>query len=374
MKYFSQTCLVVWAVLLGAACADPTDNVPMASTSSAQQEGRQTQQADGFDLEETYSTNHGGSPIEGSGRGLKGSEGLAGKGYGKGYGKGGFASPAGQVVTKYTKVYSTDNEVIPVHTKYTKRSKSGKGYGKGGEGSASQESPEEEASASSTYSKGGSKGLKASGSNSKGKGSKSNKGSKKSRTGSVKSEKKSSEEEEESIECPEVEEGVGEFTGEFTSYFNSVYSLLFDSRVGIEDAVEALVIAYNNVAERYAVDIRMEEAVLFDISEGRRLTLEEAISIRSLQLDSNETETVSTDFNIQVTGSCTLCGQSFTFFDAIDSLRRLDEESECLLPGVPSNEKVRAEYNIIIEQLLIPNVQECEQLVEIEKVRCAESA
>ena len=133
-------------------------------------------------------------------------------------------------------------------------------------------------------------------------------------------------------------------------------------------------IAYNNVAERYAVDIRMEEAVLFDISEGRRLTLEEAISIRSLQLDSNETETVSTDFNLQVTGSCTLCGQSFTFFDAIDSLRRLDEESECLLPGVPSNEKVREEYNIIIEQLLIPNVQECEQLVEVEKVRCAESA
>ena len=45
-----------------------------------------------------------------------------------------------------------------------------------------------------------------------------------------------------------------------------------------------------------------------------------------------------------------------------------DDYDGCPLPGLPSEEEVREEYNIVLEKMDIPNIEECVELEEIDRV------
>lgn len=187
--------------------------------------------------------------------------------------------------------------------------------------------------------------------------------------------------------CPPVEP-VGTQSGQFESFFDTTYGALSDSRVGLEDAVSALTIAYNRVAERYAAEIMIEESDIFDALTGRRLSFAEAELRRKLQFSLN--------IVIRVIGFCVLCERNLTIRNQVIDTpsvpinigggntggglgilpggrrRELEEEEElvCLLPGLPTAEEVRLEYNIVLEEISPPNIDDCEELVEIDRVSC----
>lgn len=220
-------------------------------------------------------------------------------------------------------------------------------------GKSGKKSSKSSSNDSSKASKSGKKSSKSSGS-SYGKGSKAdNKYSKKSSSGSSKSKSARP-------TCPPVEP-VGSFSGQFTSYFRSLYALIMESNVGIEDGVAALTMAYNKVAEKYAADIIMEESFPFDPTSRRRLSFQEVELRRSLQL--------LLDFNIQVIGFCNGCEQQMTMGNQVSARRQLDDDGlDCPLPGLPTEEEVRIEYNNVIEKLDIPNIEDCVELEEIDRV------
>jgi hypothetical protein len=160
--------------------------------------------------------------------------------------------------------------------------------------------------------------------------------------------------------CPPVEP-VGSFTGQFTTFFRSLFALLMESNVGLEDGAAALTIAYNRVAERYAADIIMEESFPFDPVGRRRLSFQEVQLRRNLQL--------RLDFNIEVIGFCTGCGQQMTFGNQVSTRRQLDDDGlNCLLPGLPTEDEVKFEYNKVLVELDIPNIEECVELEEMDQV------
>lgn len=139
-----------------------------------------------------------------------------------------------------------------------------------------------------------------------------------------------------------------------------------DSDVGLDVAVPALVIAYNRVMEKYAAEVIMQDAAIYDTESRRRLSFAEAESRRTRQRDLQ----VSLNTYLIIAGWCTACSREFTYNNQITGRRRqLYESLDCPLPGLPEAEEVREEYNIVLEELKVENIQTCEYLAEISQVR-----
>jgi hypothetical protein len=160
-----------------------------------------------------------------------------------------------------------------------------------------------------------------------------------------------------------VEPDTGE-TADFTSYFRSLYSLLSDSSLGLEKAAGALATAYNRLMENFAAVAVMEATFLFDEASNRRLLWEE---VRKRELQGFNFDEI-----LEASGYCIGCERQFTLSNQITGRRHLksvgrDGES-CLRPGLPTEEEVRAEYNIVLAELGDENVEECLELKEIERV------
>jgi len=187
-------------------------------------------------------------------------------------------------------------------------------------------------------------------------GGKGGKGRSKGQRGSKKSSKKTGKGQ---SHCPELDT-IGSYTGTFTSYFSSIYELLRDTDEGLEVSAAALTTAYNRVIAKYAADITMKYSTLYDPYTGRTLSFEEADLRRKLQ--------VQRQTFLRVVGQCSRCNRQFTFSNQIRSnMRDLSVSEDCLLPGLPTAEEVRIEYNVVLDELDPPNVQQCLSLEEIDK-------